>query len=311
MDIRAKPLSIAFSLIVFIAILSCSSSPKRPMLVTQTADAAASFYETANAELLCGKIGGAGGHLQQAYNLALSVDDCELLCRISLSAVIYKLSVEGEAEKSQPEIYSETPFYGLSSYNMLSLARSYASRSDSAELLSAVCFLYEIRIRLAKGEEIDSDEVLASIKSSSKVLSHDSYYYAFMFRTEGDLYAYSGNFDEARNSYLLAARIHIKERYLDEIGLDYYNAARMSSLAGSKQDAIQEINIALKYDRDAENTSAIAADYFAYGLILIKGGCSEEEKQQARNAMLWAADIYQAGEYEEDAARCRQKAESL
>lgn len=85
----------------------------------------------------------------------------------------------------------------------------------------------------------------------------------------------------------------------------------MSSLAGEKQTAAQEIDIALKYDKDAENTSAIAADYFAYGLILVKGGCSDSEKERARKSMLWAAQIYQTGGYDEDAARCRQQAEAL
>ena len=42
----------------------CSSAPKRTMLVTETTDSAASFYETANSELVSGQLENAGGHLQ-------------------------------------------------------------------------------------------------------------------------------------------------------------------------------------------------------------------------------------------------------
>ena len=82
-----------FVLAVLLVLFSgCSSSPKRAMLVTDVSDSASVIYENANAELIGGNIQNAGAHLQQAYNLALSVDDTDLLCRISLSAIIYRLT---------------------------------------------------------------------------------------------------------------------------------------------------------------------------------------------------------------------------
>ena len=70
----------------------CSSTPKRPMVVTEKSDNAGAMYEAGNKELVSGELRAAGWHLQEAYKIALSVDDADLLCRVSLSAIIFKLS---------------------------------------------------------------------------------------------------------------------------------------------------------------------------------------------------------------------------
>lgn len=74
-----------------------------------------------------------------------------------------------------------------------------------------------------------------------------------------------------------AAENHTKSRYIYEIGLDWYNAARTSSLFGDKSGDISSIENALKYDRDAENSAAIPVDYLAYSKILLKENPSEED----------------------------------
>ncbi len=300
---------------------SCSSSPKRAMLVTDTSDAAANFYDIANGELVSGQIESAGGHLQQAYNLAMRVDDADLLCRISLSAIIYKLNLKNEnlyeidpvtqLPKMIQDISADTPFYGLSANDLLNLAKTYSSRSNNPDMFSCVCSLYEIRIKLAQNETLDVNSLVSKMKSEEKYLSKEPYYLAFMYRTQGNVYAYDKNYEKAHESYLQSAILHTKERYLNEIGLDYYGAARMSSLNGNKKKALEEIDIALKYDKDAENTVAIAADYFAYGLILLKGECTNDEKQRAKNAILWASSVYNAGGYYEESQNCKKVADSL
>jgi tetratricopeptide (TPR) repeat protein len=301
--------------------VSCSSSPKRAMLVTDTSDSAATFYDTANSELVSGQLENAGGHLQQAYNLAMSVDDCDLLCRISLSAVIYKLNYRAgdvfnldpvtKLAKDVDNVTADTPFYGLSAHDLLNLARSYSTRSKNPQMFKAVCSLYDTTIKLSEGEKLEVNTVISQMYSDQKYFSKEPYYLAYMYRTGGNVYASGKNYEKARELFLKAAQIHLKERYLNEIGLDYYSAARMSSLAGNKKTALSEIDIALKYDKDAENTVAIAADYFAYGLILVKGGYTEEEKLKAKNSMLWASKIYEAGGYTEDALNVKNAAEAL
>ncbi|MBR0486605.1 MAG: hypothetical protein IJJ70_02720 [Treponema sp.] len=318
-----------FVLAVLLVLFSgCSSSPKRAMLVTDVSDSASVIYENANAELIGGNIQNAGAHLQQAYNLALSVDDTDLLCRISLSAIIYRLTNSDDgmsASELNPVLQlakktdsdedfdvSDTPFYGLSAQDLLEMAKKYASRSTKKEVLGAVCPIYDLKIQLAKKNPlINFNEKLNELNASEKKLSSEAYYLAFLKRTQGDLYAFNKDYNRATDAYLEAAKIHLKNRYVSEIGLDYYSAARMASLSNNKNLAVEYIQTALKYDRDAENTSAIASDYNAYGLILLKGTPSDSDKKLARDLISWASDIYRAGGFEKEARACRMRAESI
>ena len=293
----------------------CSSTPKRPMVVTEKSDNAGAMYEAGNKELVSGELRAAGWHLQEAYKIALSVDDADLLCRVSLSAIIFKLSYSPALYVTQNpetgEIITETiPFSGLSARDLLSQAEVFASRAKKKELLSALCKIYRVKIEISE-KNVDVNQAVAVLNDSLKKLEKEPYYQGFYYRTKGDVYAFDKNYGEARKAYLEAAQIHTKNRYLSEIGLDYYNAARMSSLAGNKNDALNEISAALKYDKDAENSAVIAADYYAYGLILLKNGCSEEEKERAKSSILWAGAVYDAAGFYTQAKECRDKASTL
>lgn len=310
---------VSFVLGIWVAFFtSCSSAPKRAMLVTEVSDTAAAIYENANNELIRGHYHNAGGHLQNAYNLALTVDDADLLCRISLSAIIYKItynplknSSSTYIAKVQKEPASDIPFYGISASDLLVLAKSYAQRSESPKILGAVCEVYEARIKLALNEKLNSEQICDKLLSSEKILSKEHFYRAFLYRTCGDVYAAGGMYSQARDLYLKASQIHLKHRYLSEIGLDYYCAARMSSQSGDKERALEEIDIALKYDKDAENTVAIAADYYAYGLILLKGNPGPADKIRAKNSILWAAQIYRAGGFADEAEECSKAVDNI
>ncbi len=310
---------ILFSGVLIYCLAACSSAPKRVMLVTDTRNAAASVYETANREMVAGKIENAGGHLQQAYNMGLKIDDADLLCRISLSAVVYKLSSVYQKDNIAPasqlarkpdDFAADTPFYGLNAEDMLNLAEEYSGRAEDKKLLRGITEIYRARIALSYNN-LNIQETLLKLSETEKLLVKEPYYKGYLYRTQGDVYAWDKQYGKARDLYLKAAEIHTKNRYLEEIGLDYYSAARMSSLAGNKEDALTQIDKALKYDKDAENTSAIAADYYAYGLILLKNCRSDEEKQRAKKAILWAGQIYNAGGFIENAELCNKKAAEL
>ena len=134
--------------------------------------------------------------------------------------------------------------------------------------------------------------MLEKVKSS---ILKEPYYLAYLARTTGDILMASEDFESARKSYEKAAKIHTKERYLLEIGLDWYCAARASSQNGQKTEAIAAIQNALKFDRDAENTKGIASDYMAYSKILLKGNPSEEERKFAEELAVWSVKILDAG----------------
>ena len=68
---------------------------------------------------------------------------------------------------------------------------------------------------------------------------------------------------------------------------------------------------AIYYDRAAENSLALGADYYAVGLILIKGNARESEKERARQAFIHSAEIYASVNAEEYAERSRNAAKEL
>ncbi len=276
----------------------CSSAPKRAMLVRDTATAASNYFETANNQLAAGDIENAGMNLQKAYTLATSVDETDLLCRISLSAVIYRLSVAAAdvSAFSARSSKHEVPFAGLSSEMLLERAREFAKRTERTDLLLQICRVYEQKNIVAKNRDsADFSAAIAMLNQVAASLSKEPYYLAFLYRTRGDVYEMQKDYGAADSNYLLAAELHTKHRYLYEIGIDWYSAARVRSKAGNKASAVEALENALKYDRDAENTPAIASDYFAIARILVKGKPTAEEKARAIRAAKWAASIYEAG----------------
>jgi tetratricopeptide (TPR) repeat protein len=325
----------AASLFVLSAV-SCSSAPKRAMRITDTAEKAAERYELANTELLSGKVMSAGSHLEQAYELALSVDDTSLLCRIMLSRISQQLAIKNgmkeqttTAAESAAVTETSTPVSSASTGisaattagiaapasgtaplllvhlgtdvdSLIESAREQARRSASKDTLEAVCNIYAARIAISGIKETDTAQ-LSSVQNmldgQEKNLGKEPYYLAYLYRTKGDAFALAKDYKKADEQYVKAADIHTKNRYLAEIGVDWYRAAQVRSKNGDKTGALSAIETALKYDRDSENTMAIASDYYAYAIILMKGTPDEKEKVQAQKAALWSSSVYRSGGY--------------
>ncbi|MCI5829835.1 MAG: hypothetical protein UHY90_03285 [Treponema sp.] len=253
----------------------------RPMKYNNISEKATILYENANAEIASSKYILADSHLEEAFVQAVSVDNKELLCKISLSKAILCY------------------YTGTDYSNDLNEARHFAETSGQKDFLLSLCTLYEADI---KGADADFEKVNATEKNVSK----NPYYLALLYRIKGNCYAQKMNYNSAILFYTKAAELHTKECYLAEIGLDWYQAARMYSLNGDKANALKALDSALKYDRDAENTTAIGSDYFAKALVLTKGNYIEAEKAQAKENAQWAKEIFTAGGYTNMAERCVQ-----
>jgi len=264
---------------------SCASS-KRPMLVTTVAGQADTNFEAANSLISYGKLEEAKDRLDQAYVQAVSIDDQFLLTRICYSYVSYDLVAEGvsQAEKhlAQAEI-----FY----------TRCDSDQKKKIEGVAAIC---NARIVMARKGDL-SQQIKALSNAESKV--KDKYYLAYLYRTKGDVYAEMKEYSKADECYLKAADLHTKDRWLSEIGLDYYNSARVRSMAGKKNGAEESIENALRYDKSAENTAAIGLDYLAYARILVKGSCTEEQKARAVKFAQWSRNVFIAGGLTEEAEK--------
>ncbi len=270
------------------------------MKVSTTAGAADVRYENANNELTVGKYDLAKLHFSQAYNMAYSVDDPDLLCRVSLSGISYKI-VTGSA--GAVDSASDSFLDSLSVDEILSEAKYFAERSNRKEVLSAVCSICEVNIELSKG---GANFLIYenNLKNAQKSLSKEPYYLAHSYRALGDVYIRAKKYDSAVENYGRAAELHTKNRYLFEIGTDWYGVARSYSLSGKKAEAISAMENALKYDRDSENSSAIAFDYFALAKIQMKGEVSIEDKKNARKNAKWASAVFKSVGMKDNAAEC-------
>lgn len=275
------------------------------MVVTDTYELAYSLLESANEDLLSGNLQNARMNLSRSYNLALSIDNAPLLCKVCLSGVSYKI-LESQIQNENQNLNEENKKKSAFSKSfldekidfVLDEAKSAANRSADRKSLLDLCKVYEVQKNLAdlnSEKTFDGKNLLAALNSSEKSLSKEPYYLGYLERTRGDVFMKMNDFSSARKSYLSAAEIHTKNRYIYEIGLDYYKAARASSLSGNKENAVSAIENALKYDRDAENTAAISLDYLAYSKILLKGNPAEEDVKKAESLKNLSEKIAQAG----------------
>ena len=149
------------------------------------------------------------------------------------------------------------------------------------------------------------------LRNAEKALAKEPYYLAHSYRAFGDVYIRSKKYDLAVENYSKAAAIHTKNRYLFEIGTDWYGAARAYSLSGKKAEAISAMENALKYDRDSENSSAIAFDYFALAKIQMKGSVSVDDKKNARKNAKGAASVFKSVGMKDNASECEKFASSI
>lgn len=284
---------------VFLSLLlfSCASSKKsrlRPMNITNTYTSTVNYYELANNDLCAGRYKNARSNLKLAYKSAVSIDESDLLCRISLSAITYRVSVPDS------DLEDDEAFLNKSVAELLFDAKTFASRTDRVDFFMAACTIYEVRIELAYGGT-DYAAYLAKLNAAEKTLSSEPFYQGHLNRTKGDVCILMKDFGNAERFFKKAAELHTKNRYLMEIGTDWYGVARSCSLSGRKVDAVSAISNALKYDKDAENTAAIAFDYYAYAKILLKGTVSDNDRATAKQYAAWSESIFRSGGFIDEA----------
>lgn len=290
-------------------LISCSSAPKRAMKIYETYDVASQLYQNANTLITIGNYTDAATNLQQAYTMAVSIDCSSLVSKICLSGVSLKLAVPKDFK--MPAITSGLPILHLESANLYSMAVDAAERSDEKDFLVAVCKIFRAQIYLKNKIVSEYDSILDDLRSSEKAVSKDPFYSGILDRTLGDLYAVEKKYSQAADCYRKACKVHLDNRYVYEIGQDYYYLARVQSLNGDKKSACDSILSALKHDRDSENTSAIATDYYAYASILIKEPYTKSDMEKALSAANSSALIFAAGNFNAESEKSQKLASNL
>ncbi len=276
----------------------CSSSPKRPMLYTDIAGHAYDNYEKANAAITRGDYEKAAKALNESYAQAVSIDKNELICKILLSAVSFRIQFP---EVDLLDLPKELDV-------LLKQARDAAALTKETAIFNSIADVFECRAKLFLAQTKDgrfvNSEIQSILDSQIKALGKQPYYLAFLYRTKGECFHFSKDYEKASQAFVTAANIHTKNRYLHEIAYDWYLAAQCFSKAEKNDQALDAVQNALKYDRDAENSVGIAQDYMAAAYITIKGKPSTKDREQARRYASRAQAVYMTAGWTEQAEQC-------
>ena len=285
-------------LIAFFLLTACSSAPKRSMQVSTIYSSASEMIESANGAILTGDYEKAAFFLTAAENQAMSIDNYDLLSAVALARCSLCLSYNPQKiEQAEKQV---------------TLAQAYMKNCSNPKKQESIVELSRVRVEASKEDgKAKTTALLSSLEENKKGVKGDPYYEAQFTQVSGDVYKLAGNYKEADKAYTAAAKAFTDNRYLSEIGICWYKAAQARSLGGNKDSALQAMEQAIYYDRAAENSMALGTDYYATGLILLKGSVSQSERQKAIDSFNHSADIFTSIKQDELAKRSRDAANEL
>ena len=282
-DASKKLFRFLFPLYFFLLLIiaGCSSGPKRQMFITSIQDTCKDSIETANACILSGNYEQAGTILGAARTQAVSIDNYELLLSISLTHVSLYLSY------SPPEIEKAQKY--------LEEAYVLADNTRNIKESRLLCAMGEARILIAQNDvQNHYNEIVDKIDDAKKIFKNKPYNHAQCDSILGDVYRLSGRYREADKIYREAAKLFTDNMYLSEIGITWYKIAQNYSQSGNRKSALEALNTAIYYDRCAENSMALGADYYIKAVILLKGSPDASSLSEAKKALAHSAEIYNA-----------------
>ncbi|MBR4179170.1 MAG: hypothetical protein IKR45_00575 [Treponema sp.] len=290
-------------LLATLLLTACSSAPKRSMQVSTIYSSAAEMIESANGSILTGEYEKAAFFLTAAENQAMSIDNYDLLSAVALARCSLCLSY------NPPKIEQAE--------NQVALAQSYIKNCTNPVKQKSIVELSKVRVEVAKagldqyGSAVSYTSLLSKLEENKKGVKGDPYYETQFVEVSGDVYKLGGKYADADKAYTAAAKGFTDNRYLSEIGICWYKAAQVRSLGGNKDSALAAMEQAIYYDRAAENSMALGTDYYAVGLILLKGNPNSTEKQKAIDSFNHSADIFTSIKTEDLAKRSREAANGI
>ena len=281
--------------------ISCKSAPKRTMLINAVYNSAYELISSANGCILTGDYEKAQNLLDEAYTKAMSIDNYELLVSACLSQITLNLSKNPRTQKDI-EIAKQK----------LEIAKEFVPFSTITKRQKALIALNEVRINTSQADEkTDFSSLIQKLQANRLGVKGDVYYEAQFTAAEADIYKAKKDYNKADELYVEAANLYTKNRYLSEIGITWYKAAQVRSLANKKEQALKALENAIYYDRASENSTALGTDYYAKGIILLKGNPTAKEKQEAKFAFNHSAEIFDSIKQHELAKISSQKAEEI
>lgn len=273
-----KKTCLSFFCLTFL-LAACSSGPKRQMFITTVQDNCKDSIESANSCILNGSYDQAEELLVKARLQAISIDNYDLLLSVSLTHVSLYLSY------NPPEIEKAQQF--------INQAYSLTGNTKNTKESELLCAMSETRILIAQNQVKENfNSILDKMDDAKKVFKNQPYNHAQCDSILGDVYRLSGKYKEADKIYNEAAKLFTDNQYLSEIGITWYKIAQNHSQAGNSKAALEALNTAIYYDRCAENSMGLGADYYIKAVILLKGSPSESAKNEAKKSLQHSAEIY-------------------
>lgn len=270
------------SILIFSSTLfSCSSGPKRSMLITTVLNSCNSSLEAANGAILSGDYEKAQGLLSTAQNQAVSIDNSDLLISVNLAYISLCLSYN-------PPRTDDAKLY-------LTKMEKLIEPSNNKKYSESLYSMAKTRILIAeKNTDENFNNIIEEMNKALSGFKDDLYNLAQCYSIIGDLYRINSDYKSAQKYYEDSVKIYTNEHYLSEIGITWYKIAQNYSLSGNKKGALEALNSAIYYDRCAENSMALGADYYIKGVILLKGNPTPAEIEKANDSFIHSAEIYNA-----------------
>jgi len=266
-----------FVILIFVIYSGCSSAPKKATEIFTDRNTAIKQLDLANYTANRGRYEDALVILEGARKLAVGTDDPSLRLSTSISRANYLFAL---------------------GHNKEALAE-WKSASDEGDasgqpVLAAMARIYSIRAQIML---LDTEPGTANIQDLSDQLSRE------MAVVKSDANATSvgnvtlgfaekqmGNWTEAESAVKKALSYHESGLFLEEAAYDWFLIASIRSMAGNYDTSIDALNMAIRFDRRAENGFGLASSWQAMGGVFSKAGRSGE----AQVAWRRAADIYRA-----------------
>jgi tetratricopeptide (TPR) repeat protein len=287
-------IKMSFLFFTFCFVISCSSVPKKPAAIFTERNMTSNQLELANRTANQGRYADALLIVEDARRMAVSVDDPPLLIKTSITRgnILFSLGRHDEA------------------FQDWEVARLEAERSGERDL-AALAGIYIRRGRLMilissgtnTGVEEIRDQVIALILSIRSDNQAQAAGYVVLGMAEKEL----RRFQEAERALRRALDIHEKGLYLEEAAYDCFFVASIYSVSERYNEALAALNMAISFDRRAENGFGLASSWQAMGDVYSKVG----NKLEAEVAYRRAADIYRALGLEDYAQRADDKIKNI
>jgi tetratricopeptide (TPR) repeat protein len=259
-------------LLVLPLMAACSSAPQRPAEIFSIQSMIETQIGRANKEADEGNYTESLYLLGEAWRLAVMTDRPALRIRVNLARAnaLYALDRLAEAEKVWRDAEIEAEFSG-------------------EPLLASASRVYRARSTMISGRA-NPEEVLALMDKEQENLKSDKLLAAMGWTVRGLAEKELGLYGEAEKSIRNALSTHDKGRYLEQAAYDWYLIASIRSIAGNYREALEALNLAVGFDRRAENSFGLAMDWAAIGDIFRKMDLEEAA------AISWhrSAEIFRA-----------------